>query len=198
MRSPEDQRKQELRRELLRRRAELTPQEIADRSAIITARVLQSWEYQQARTVLAYASFDHEVRTGELMAATLRDGKRLILPRVNPHTRRLDLYFVTDPGHQLAPGTWGIPEPVPELCEAADLRDVECVIAPGVGFDIHGGRLGYGGGYYDRLLNSMSPAQARVCVGVCFETQIVREVPRGIFDAHVSIVCTEANLIDNR
>jgi len=194
----EDQRKLHYRKELLTRRRGLSETEIAGRSEIITARVLQSWEYQQAATVMLYASFDHEVRTSDLMTATLSHGKRLILPRVHRETHELGLYYVTDPLTQLVPGTWSIPEPLPELCERTELPDVECVIAPGVGFDIHGGRLGYGGGYYDRLLNSLTPAQARVSVGLCFETQIVREVPRGFFDAKVSVVCTEVNLIDNR
>jgi len=198
MRPPEDSRKCELRRELLARRAELSRTEVESKSEIIAARVLQSWEYQQASGVLLYASFDHEVRTDLMMAATLRHGKRLLLPRVNPQTRWLDLYFVEDPAQQLAPGTWEIPEPAPGLCARAELEDVDCVIAPGVAFDIRGGRLGYGGGYYDRLLNALSPWQARVSVGVCFELQLVRHVPRGLFDASVSVICTEINLIDNR
>ena len=194
----EDMRKRRVRRELLARRRAIPASEVESKSRIIASRVCQSWEYQQAGAVLLYASFDNEVRTTDLIAWTLRDGKGLILPRVNVQRHVLELYFVDDPAHQLAPGTWQIPEPVPDLCEPAGLADVDCIIAPGVGFDIHGGRLGYGGGYYDRLLNSLPPRQARLAVGVCLETQIVREVPRGIFDALVSVVCTEANLIDSR
>lgn len=198
MKSPEDRRKKELRQAILARRRALSPERIADRSLIITARVLQSWEYQQARTVLLYASFDSEVRTADLIAAAMRDRKRVLLPRVNRARRALDLYYVEDVERQLAPGIWGIHEPVPELCEPGRLEDLECVMAPGIGFDIYGGRLGYGGGFYDRLLNSLTPAQARVAVGLCFELQVVHEVPRGFFDAGVSIICTEANLIDYR
>lgn len=198
MRFDAAQLKKNLRRELLARRAEMSEEEIAAKSEMILFRVVQSWEYQQAGSVLLYASFDSEVRTPAIMQATMRHSKRLILPRVNRKERALDLYFVEEPERQLAPGTWNIPEPVPELCEPAGLADVDCIIAPGVGFDIHGGRLGYGGGYYDRLLNALTPEQARLAVGLCFEAQIVREVPRGFFDASVSIVCTEVNLIDNR
>ena len=198
MRAPEDRHKVALRRELLARRGAMSPSEVAAKSGIITARVLDSWECQQATAVLLYAAFDNEVRTDDLMTATLRAGKRVILPRVNRERHALDLFFVEDPARQLAPGTWAIREPVPELCEPCQLAEVDCVIAPGVGFDMHGGRLGYGGGYYDRLLNSLSPWQARVSVGVCYELQIVREVPTGFFDARVSVICTEVNLIDNR
>ncbi len=198
MKSVEDRRKAALRRELLARRRSLSPREIAGKSEIIAARVIQSWEYQQAGSILLYASFDNEACTRDLMVAALRHDKRLIFPRVNRAHHQLDLYFVERPEEQLAPGTWHIPEPVPAVCARAGLADVECVIAPGVGFDIHGGRLGYGGGYYDRLLNSLTPYQARLSVGLCFETQLVREVPRGFFDAAVSVICTEVNLIDNR
>lgn len=197
-RSAAQVRKEQLRREVLARRAALDAAEAEGKSRIIATRVMQSWEYQQAHNVLLYASFDGEVRTEELIAATLQLGKRVILPRVNRRRHELDLYFVEEPERQLAPGTWGIPEPVAELCAPARLADVHCVIAPGVGFDLHGGRLGYGGGYYDRLLNSLTPWQARVAVGLCFEAQIVDEVPRSFFDAGVSIICTEVNLIDNR
>lgn len=198
MRALQDRRKLALRRELLARRNAMSPSEVAQKSGIITARVLDSWEYQQAGAVLLYAAFDNEVRTADLMTATLQAGKRLILPRVSRERRALDVYFVEEPSRQLAPGTWAIREPVPKLCEPCRLAEVDCVIAPGVGFDIHGGRLGYGGGFYDRLLNSLSPWQARLSVGLSYELQIVREVPTGFFDARVSVICTEVNLIDNR
>ena len=62
-----------------------------------------------------------------------------------------------------------------------------------------GGRLGYGGGYYDRLLNSLSPAQAHVSLGLAYELQIVREVPLGFFDARVAVIATELRLVvENR
>ncbi len=198
MKSIEDRRKTELRRWLLAGRRALSDDEVADKSLFITTRVLQSWEYQQARTVLIYCDFDNEVRTDELIAATMRDGKAVLLPRVNRQAHRLDLYHVEDMAAQVAPGIWNILEPVPERCRPATLDEVECVLAPGVGFDVNGGRLGFGGGYYDRLLNSLTPDQARVAVGLCYELQIVHEVPRGFFDAGVSIVCTEVNLIDYR
>ena len=133
-----------------------------------------------------------------LLRATLAAGKRLALPRVNRARHELDLYLVTDPARQLAPGTWGIPEPDPAQCPLVPLPEIGCVIAPGVAFDPWGGRTGYGGGYYDRLLNALSPAQARVCLGLAFEVQIVYEVPRGLFDAHVGAVATELRLVENR
>ncbi len=59
--------------------------------------------------------------------------------------------------------------------------------------------MGYGGGYYDRLLNVLSPAQARVSIGLGYEVQIVDEVPQGFFDARVAVLATELRLlVENR
>ena len=194
----EERRKWQIRRQALRARDALSPAERADKSRIIWTRVVQAWEFQQAETVLAYAHFRSEVQTDLLLGSALEAGKRLALPRVNRRRRELDLYLVTAPERQLARGTWDIPEPVPALCEAVALEEIDCVIAPGVAFDPWGGRTGYGGGYYDRLLNSLSPEQARVCLGLAFEAQIFYEVPRGLFDAHVGAVATELRLVENR
>ena len=194
----EERRKSEVRRQALRARDALAPAERTDKSRIIWTRVVQAWEFQQAETVLAYAHFRSEVKTDLLLRSVLESGKRLILPRVNRNRHELDLYLITDPERQLAPGAWDIPEPVPALCTPVALDEIECVIAPGVAFDPWGGRTGYGGGYYDRLLNALSPEQARVCLGLAFEAQIFYEVPRGIFDAHVGALATELRLVENR
>ena len=197
-RSPEEERKWEIRRHVGAARDALSAEEREDKSRLIFTRVVQAWEYQQAETVLAYAHFRSEVQTDRVLRATLAAGKRLVLPRVNRAWHELDLYLVTDPARQLVPGVWGIPEPDPAQCPAVPLGEIECVIAPGVAFDPWGGRTGYGGGFYDRLLNALSPAQARVCLGLAYEVQIVYEVPRGLFDAHVGAVATELRLVENR
>jgi 5-formyltetrahydrofolate cyclo-ligase len=191
-------RKDAARKLALERRNAMPPGDIASLSDIIAERALASWEYQQARTVMLYASYSTEVRTDRLMRQTLADGKRLILPRVRRRTMYLDLFFVTDLGAQLAPGCWGIREPVPEACEPACGDDLDCIIAPGVAFDDCGGRLGYGGGYYDYLLASLDADRARKCLGLAFEVQIVHDLPCGLLDAKVAAVATEIRLIENR
>ena len=196
--SPEERRKGEIRRQVLAAREALSAESREDFSRIIFTRVMQAWEYQQAATVLLYAHFRSEVQTDRLLRATLAAGKRLVLPRVNRARHELELYLVTDPATQLVPGTWEIPEPDPARCPRVPLEEIGCVIAPGVAFDPWGGRTGYGGGFYDRLLNRLSPAQARVCLGLAFEAQIIYEVPRGLFDAHVGAVATELRLMENR
>ncbi len=199
MRAVEDRRKTKLRGEILKQRDALSEAERRDKSDIIWSRVVQTWEYQQADSVMLYAAFGSEVYTDRLMQSTLQAGRGLILPKVNRASPVLELYYVVDPVRQLVPTYCGIPEPIPELCEPALLDEVSCVIAPGIAFDPLGGRLGYGGGYYDRLLNSLSPAQAHVSIGLAYELQIVEEIPQGFFDARVAVMATELRLlVENR
>jgi len=199
MRAIEDRRKTKTRRKILQNRDRLSEAERCDKSRIIWSRVVQTWEFQQADSVMLYANFGSEVQTDLLIESTMEAGKRLILPRVNPGSPELELYFVDDISEQLAPGYCGIPEPIPARCQRTLLEEVNCVIAPGIAFDRFGGRLGYGGGYYDRLLNTLSPAQALVSIGLGYEVQIVDEVPQGFFDARVAVLATELRLlVENR
>ncbi len=191
----EEQRKEAIRRRILWERDQLSAEERLDKRNIISVRVVQTWEFQQAGSVMLYASFGSEVDTNWLMQATLEADKRLILPRVNIATHSLDLYYITDPSQQLAPGIWDIREPIVAQCEPTSLAEVDCVIAPGIAFDKWGGRLGYGGGYYDRLLNSLTAAQAHVSLGLGYELQIVQEIPVGFFDARVAVIATELRLV---
>ena len=198
-RSPEEKRKWEIRRQVTAARDRLSEEERADKSRIIFTRVMQAWEYQQAETILAYAHFRSEVQTDRLLRATLESGKRLALPRVNRQRHELDLYLVTDPGAAVGGGNVGHPRArpraVPARAAGGDrLRDrPRCGLRPLGRAHRLRRRL-----FYDRLLNRLSPAQARVCLGLAFEAQIVYEVPRGLFDAHVGAVATELRLVENR
>ncbi|MDP8900968.1 MAG: 5-formyltetrahydrofolate cyclo-ligase [Actinomycetota bacterium] len=177
-----------LRRVVLRRRDALTEGERAHRSARIVATILDLPAYRDAGVVLAYASFGTELRTDELLRRVLADGKTLLLPRVGRDG--LGLYEVRDLAGDLKPGTWNIREPVPDRCPLADPRGVNLALIPGVAFDRRGRRLGYGGGFYDRLLaGGLREATPRV--SGAFEVQVVDEVPVDPHDAPVDLVVTE-------
>lgn len=142
-----------------------------------------------AHTVLAYASFGSEVQTRALLEACLRAGRRLVLPRVNRARRELDLHLVSDLDRDLAPGTWEIPEPRPECCEKfQDLKSVDLVIVPGAAFTADCARMGYGGGFYDRLLGAWR-GNARF-VAVAFDEQIVDTLPLIATDVRMHEVIT--------
>jgi 5,10-methenyltetrahydrofolate synthetase len=177
-----------LREVVLRRREALPVGVRASLSSRILAGILDLPSYGLSNVVLAYASFGTELRTDEFLRRVLDDGKTLLLPRIE--CDGLGLYEVRDVAWDLAPGTWGILEPKPGLCTAADPDRVDFALIPGVAFDPTGRRLGYGGGYYDRLLAGGLAGRASLVSGA-FEVQIVDEVPVDPHDAPVEAVVTE-------
>jgi 5-formyltetrahydrofolate cyclo-ligase len=183
-----------LRKHILALREQLSHSVRAAQSATITDRLLQSSDYQQANMVLGYMSFGAEFDSTTWVRQVLADGKRLLLPKVNKHTSQLDLYRVQNPETQLASGAWGILEPAPERCERLDeLNKVEFALLPGVAFTRQGARLGYGGGFYDKLLARM--AHRPPLVAAAFGLQLVEHVPQEATDVKVDCIVTEQETI---
>lgn len=177
-----------LREKVLRRRDALSDQERASLSRRVIGTVLDLPAYGSSDVVLAYASFGTELQTDKFLRCVLDDGKTLALPRVEGGG--LVLYETSILARDLVPGTWGIREPNPERCSPADPDRVDFALIPGVAFDQNGRRLGYGGGFYDRLIGGELPGRALLVSGA-FGTQMVDGVPVDPHDAPVDVVVTE-------
>jgi 5-formyltetrahydrofolate cyclo-ligase len=146
------------------------------RSVQLWAAVAELPEYQQAETVMAFVSFNGEPDTDPLFARLTVEGKRLVLPRVDPE----GLVVAAGDTPRVA-SRFGVQEPSgPPI----DPSEVDLVIVPGLAFTTTGDRLGYGGGYYDRFL----PMLAAPSVGVCFVDQLVDELPLASHDVPVGAV----------
>jgi 5-formyltetrahydrofolate cyclo-ligase len=184
--------KQKLRTRLLSLRAALDRAEHARLSRLISARLLNLPEFERAGCVLAYLSFGSEFDTGEFVRALLGRGCALVLPRIDLARRALTLHRVSDPESETVPGVWGIREPDPQRCPRAERADVDAVLVPGVAFTAAGGRLGYGGGFYDRLLRDW-PRPVPL-VGPAFELQVVEDLPLGPDDEPIDTVVTEVQV----
>ncbi len=180
-----------LRRAVLRRRDALTEGERALLGQRIVAAVLDLPAYRDAGVVLAYASFGTELRTDGLLRRVLGDGKVLLLPRVE--RGGLGLYEVRELAGDLEPGTWGIREPKPDRCPPAEPGGVGFALIPGVAFDREARRLGYGGGFYDRLLAG-GLREGALRVSGAFGVQVVGRVPTDPHDAPVDVVVTEGGI----
>jgi len=176
--------KRALRRRILALRDKLEP-ETRERHSAALRRVLGDLaSYRSAKTVHLFVPFGSEVDTRPILEELWARQVRTVLPRVAAN-RQLDHLAVTG-SEELKPGAWEIPEPV-ATCPAVDPSQVELILVPGVAFDRQGGRLGYGGGYYDRFL-AACPAPR---IALAFALQIVDEVPRESHDLLVDDVLTE-------
>jgi 5-formyltetrahydrofolate cyclo-ligase len=188
-----------LRRRMRDRRDALVNGELERRSARVMERVMGLGAYQRARSRLLFCSFGSEVLTDALIDETLESGAELLLPRVKGPEETLALHAVCDPEADLAPGCFGIDEPICDRCPERSLNDIDFVLVPGLAFDRRGGRLGYGGGFFDYILNVRTDlVQSGAAVAVAFSCQIAEEVPVAGWDVRVPLIATEDELIDAR
>lgn len=180
-----------LRREVSARRDALDPDSRARLSAAVLARVVALGAFRRARRVLAYASFGTELDTRPFLQQVLDGGRMLVLPRIERAARRLALHQVGDLDTELRPGVWGIPEPDPDRSRPVTPGEIDFVLVPGLVFDPRGGRIGYGAGYYDRLLAAWAPPMPPL-IAAAFELQVVPAVPVLPTDHRVDLVVTES------
>jgi len=153
-------------------------------------------EYARARTVLATLGFGTEWDTRPFAQAVLADGKRLVLPRVVRSPRSLALHAVTDLEADLVPGIWGIEEPDPLRSPPVALADVDFALVPALACDAAGNRLGYGAGYFDRLLSGAGP---RTLLVVALPDGLVEgRVPHEPHDVPVDALVTESRILRTR
>lgn len=161
-------------------------------SEAIAATIVALPSFAAARTVLVTLPFRSEWDSRLVVARALAGGKTIATPRVDTAARMLTLHRIDDLDRDVAPGYRDIPEPLPH-CAAVLPGDVDWVLVPGVAFDPAGRRLGYGGGYYDRLL-PLVPAHAPRIAGA-FEAQIVAALPFGPHDLTVDAIVTETRVV---
>lgn len=191
---PQPQSKSELRAAIVATRDDVDLAVRARAAASIRARLVRSEAVRTARTVLAYAAFGSEVDLDPLLWSWMRAGRGVFLPFVRGWSPPdLGIARVRDLDTDVVPSRLGIREPDPATRRAARADRVDVVIAPGVAFDRRGGRLGYGGGFYDRLLRTL-PATTPV-IAVAFEVQVVDAVPTDAHDVAVAAIVTERRLI---
>jgi 5-formyltetrahydrofolate cyclo-ligase len=165
-------------------------------SSQITRRLLPLRELDNAKTVCMYLHIGSEVRTNDILNWCVARGKQVIIPVTNKANRRLTFSELRDPGNELERGTFGILEPRPEFLRPVPLEQAQVVLVPGVAWDLRGYRVGYGGGYYDRSMNSLHSDV--FTIGLAYELQIVKQIPTTRYDRSVHRIVTERRVIITR
>ena len=180
--------KRALRRAVLAERDALSGAERAGRSEAIADRLLGLDEVAGAGAVLAFWSFGSEVDTAPLLDRLRSRGTTVALPR----TRDGDIVpVIWTPGSSMTETSFGSREPTDgRVLQALEL---DLIVVPGVAFDRSCRRVGYGGGFYDRLLARTRDGAA--AVAIAFGVQVVDEVPTGPIDRPVDAIVTEDDVI---
>ncbi len=163
----------------------------------ICQKVINADAYQQAKTVMWYVHCRSEVRTIPAITQALASEKQVVIPyctRDEQNNKALGLWLLKDMS-ELISGTWGIQEPPRDRWQDKDRivnpETLDLIMVPGVGFDYQGGRIGNGAGYYDRLLNKVR--DDTVLSAVCYQCQVLTEIPMDTHDVYMDYVFTESN-----
>ena len=184
--------KAKLRGEMIARRDAL-PQAERDRSAQSLVEVLASMpQFAAARSVLATMAIGSEWSTRALLDRAVAAGKTVVLPRLTPQ-RRLALHAVSDLDRHLVAGVWKIPEPDPDRCPEFAFEHVDFALVPALAADLAGFRLGYGAGYFDKLLSARGARP--FCVTALPAGFIVDSLPHEAHDIPVDVVADERGAV---
>ncbi|MCJ7665969.1 MAG: 5-formyltetrahydrofolate cyclo-ligase [Actinobacteria bacterium] len=186
-----DNLKKIIRKRIQKKRDSLSDQIRLTKSKAIAAKFIKLGFYKDSKKIIAYFPFRSEIDTTIIIRKALRQQKKVLLPRVNG--KDLDLYYIKDLSKDLGPGSFGIMEPVPAECIPASYKDIDLVLIPGVGFDRQMNRLGYGGGFYDKLLKILPADLPRIAIA--FDLQIVDSIPIMAHDLKIDIIVTETEII---
>ena len=180
---------QTLRCEMRARRAALDEEAQQAASLAVCERIKALPAYQRADTVMAYWAVRGELSVRPLLEDALRAGKTLLLPRCKGQGR-MEACAVSGL-HALVPGLYGIPEPG-EDCAVCPPEKIALMLVPGTAFDRRGGRIGQGGGYYDRFL----PKTKAVRAGICHEFALFETLPQTRHDVRMDCMITPQETID--
>lgn len=170
-------------------RENMDPMQKKEQDSAIAKRVAAIKDYICADIIFTYVSKPIEVDTKEIIRRAWQDGKRVAVPRCIPETYDMEFFEISSP-QDLENGMFGVLEPIVQKCKkVTDFSKGFCIV-PGMSFDTHGYRLGYGKGYYDRFLSNFGG----FTVGICYSSCVQWNLPHGYFDRPVDILVTNKYL----
>lgn len=179
--------KEQLRRKLQKCLQEMSPEQRSEKSRKACQNLTSTPQFQSASSVMMYLSLPHEVDTSEAILHAWQLGKTVSVPKISWQQRHmipveihtLETDFSTEVAGLRNP-TKGVPMP---------FEEIDLVVAPALGFDKEGNRLGRGGSYYDRFFCN-SKLKALKC-GFAFSEQMVESVPATEHDVPVDFLVTD-------
>lgn len=189
--------KEEIRKRVLKLRKEQSREAWDFGTRQIAETVTAHRWFEEAEYIYCYVDVSGETGTEEIIREAWRRGKTVLLPRVCGDNME---FLPVSSLEELAPGAFGIPEPVEKESDTARMRGkvpfpserTGLMLLPGVAFDRKKNRVGYGKGYYDRYLKAYPYLHT---IAIAFSFQIVEEIPAGAHDIAPELVITERTVL---
>lgn len=175
--------KKEIRSKTLKKRREMSLEEVDRLSDLIYEKIIHLPKYKLATDICAYISVNNEVKLDKIIEKALNDGKKVWLPRVIENDM---IFYSYTRETELIKGNFNIPEP--NSTEILNPDNKTLILMPGAVFSRNMDRIGYGGGYYDRYLCKFPMCYK---VGVCYDFQILEDIPSEEFDIKPDIIISD-------
>lgn len=184
--------KREIRKKILSIRDSLSEEDIDKYSFLIKENFFSLPEVKKAQNFFIFVNFRSEVKTIPIINELINKDKKIIVPYSDIENKRLILCYINSIS-ELKIGNYGILEPDINNSRRADLKDIDLAVIPGSAFDESGGRVGYGGGFYDRVIPDLRSDVPKIALA--FDFQVIEKVPMGYYDKRMDIIVTERRIL---
>jgi len=179
--------KNRIRKEIIEKRDSLDLIEKENFDKIIKEKLKETEDYKKSTNIFIYIGFGSEINTAKYIEEFLKEGKKVFVPRTNMVIKTMEAVEITSL-KELERNKFGILEPAKDM-EAIDKNTLDLIIMPGVAFDIKRGRIGYGGGYYDKYMEAIDLSIPKIALA--YELQIIDKVPKEDHDILPDSIITE-------
>ncbi|MGG7178868.1 5-formyltetrahydrofolate cyclo-ligase [Clostridium paraputrificum] len=184
--------KQSIRKAIISKRDSIDTKSKMAMDGRIKDKLKESIFYKNSRNIFIYIGFGSEIDTAKYIEEFLLEGKEIFVPRTDMKNKVMEAVKINSL-MELTESSYGILEPDIEV-EAINKNDIDLVILPGVAFDKSGGRIGYGGGYYDKYLEGMNSDIVKLAI--TYDFQVLDEVPFEEHDIKADYIITECRDIN--
>lgn len=184
--------KKELRKRILNIRNNMTIEDVQKNSRAIMDKIINLDIYKQSKVVFIYMDFKNEVTTSRLLKHMLSEKKRAVIPYTDTVNIVLIPSEITKES-DLMLNSFGYYEP--KNISPVDPEEIDLVIVPGVVFDKSFNRIGFGKGYYDRILSKLKPSAKKVAIAHDF--QVLQSIPTEDHDIKMDMIITEETIWDS-
>lgn len=182
--------KKDLRKRILSIRNNMPGEDVVNNSRIIRDKIIGLDVFKQSKVIFIYMDFKNEVMTSDLIKHMLSEKKRVVVPYTDTVSTVLIPSEITGES-DLKLNSFGYSEP--KKISPVNIEEIDLVIVPGLVFDKNLNRIGFGKGYYDRILNKLKASARKVAVAHDF--QVLEEIPAEEHDVKMDMIITEKSIM---
>jgi len=183
--------KEQLRSKLQKCLLEMSAEQRSEKSRKVCRNLVSTPQFQSALTVMMYLSLPHEVDTSEAILYAWQLGKIVAVPKISWQQRHMIPVQINSLETGFSTEVTGLRNPIRGV--PTPLEEIDLVVAPLLGFDSKGNRLGRGGSYYDRFFAN-EELKAPRC-GFAFAEQMVDSIPAIEHDKPVDFLVTDKEIM---